>query len=360
MEVLCAFSLLVLALLAYDRLVRRFFALPRPYDEIHFVTTEDGWRLALQRYRPCGEEERNFPVILSHGLGANRYNLDFGERSLARYLSMHGYDVWLFDKRGCGMSEQRGFFSRVRYGWNFDDIARFDVPAVIAAVREKTGAAQVHWVGHSEGGLVAYVHLQRPAARREVASLVAIGSPGSFRFQNDLRPLVRFGRWLTPLVALQGTLAPFLIPWLWLRFLPPGYLTIFPPNVEFRVLCEALVNLVTNVPRGLFGQYVTWITSGTWRSEDGSSDYEAGLGKIDVPVFLIAGSADRIVPPASVELVYERIASTRKRFDIVGKGYGEAEAYGHGDLLVGRNVVAEIFPRIEAWLRAHDSLDSLS
>ena len=40
-------------------------------DETHFVTTPDGWRLALSRYLPAHPDgkKRKHPVVLGHGLG---------------------------------------------------------------------------------------------------------------------------------------------------------------------------------------------------------------------------------------------------------------------------------------------------
>src|SRR3954451_22108218 len=86
-----------LALLSYvSFLAARWFFVPRFPDEIQFGTTTDGWRIAVLRYRPARSVAARAPVLLVHGIAANRYNLDLTEDlSLARHLSQRGWDVWL-------------------------------------------------------------------------------------------------------------------------------------------------------------------------------------------------------------------------------------------------------------------------
>src|SRR6476469_492518 len=81
-------------------LAARYFFVPRYPDEIHFAATTDGWRLAVTRYRPAKAEGPlpSAPVLLVHGIAANRYNFDLtDDLSLARYLAARGYDVWLVE-----------------------------------------------------------------------------------------------------------------------------------------------------------------------------------------------------------------------------------------------------------------------
>lgn len=53
-------------------------------DEVHFVTSKDGWRISLARYRAAGsvvgsrKQSTTAPVILCHGAFANRMTYDLG------------------------------------------------------------------------------------------------------------------------------------------------------------------------------------------------------------------------------------------------------------------------------------------
>jgi hypothetical protein len=46
--------------------------------------------------------------------------------------------------------------------------------------------------------------------------------------------------------------------------------------------------------------------------------------------------------------------SDAHRMIIFGKNLGQADHYGHFDLLLGKRVVDEVFPVIETWLVQHD------
>jgi predicted alpha/beta hydrolase len=190
---------LAVVLLAARLLSAWVLALPTPADEAAHVVTADGVRLGVWRYRPRGTA-RTPPVVLCHGLGATRYNLDLNaELSVARFLAGHGFDCFVLELRGC-----RGLFAadgrRVRgrraRAYDFDDHLNQDVPAVIEHVCRVTGSAQVLWLGHSMGGMLAYATLGGPRANR-LAGLVAIGSPASFRpHRRRLRVVMRVALWL--------------------------------------------------------------------------------------------------------------------------------------------------------------------
>jgi hypothetical protein len=85
--------------------------LPEINQEIVSATTSDGWELRLYHYQPLGKKVVRFPVVLCHGLAANKNSCDFGEPgtmewerySLAAFLSQQHsenetvFDVWVPD-----------------------------------------------------------------------------------------------------------------------------------------------------------------------------------------------------------------------------------------------------------------------
>src|SRR5262245_4319878 len=173
-----------LALLSYvSFLAANWFFVPRFPDEIQFGTTSDGWRIAVLRYRPARPPvPGRAPVLLVHGIAANRYNLDLTEElSLARHLTQRGWDVWLVELRGRGLSLRPRLFSGVRYDWSFDDYAERDLPCATQVVTRVTGAPQLHLIGFSTGALACYAFLSDPHRSVEVASLVSIGGAASFK-----------------------------------------------------------------------------------------------------------------------------------------------------------------------------------
>ncbi|XP_043700021.1 uncharacterized protein LOC122650691 isoform X2 [Telopea speciosissima] len=76
-------------------------------DELHYVPVANGdWRLALWRYNPPpNAPRRNHPLLLLSGVGTNAIGFDLSSgSSFARYMSSQGYDTWILEVRGAGLS----------------------------------------------------------------------------------------------------------------------------------------------------------------------------------------------------------------------------------------------------------------
>jgi len=332
---------------------RRRWGLPDTADEVHFTRTADGWRLAVHHWRPRhgpdGPRPGALPVVLCHGLGANRFIFDTEGRSLARWLRDRGHDVWVPELRGTGLSDDP-----TRHDWAFDEHVEHDVPAILDLILERTGARQVDWVGKSMGGMVMYAHL--PRDREKVRSLCAVGSPGLITGSVPRRlrslgwavPLIP--RWLMPRIplatfsAITAPLSGVLLP-KWQRAF------YNPDHIEQRVLRRIAVSLPSDLSRDILRQFSDWFEEGSFRSVDRRRDYRERLGEITAPVLIIGGSGDVLAASEAIEAVTKRLAC-EVRVEVVGLRYGHAVDYGHGDLLLGDNAPAEVFPIIGDWLIA--------
>jgi pimeloyl-ACP methyl ester carboxylesterase len=339
--------IVVLALLVTAAFVAgRWFFVERYPDEIHFAGTEDGWRIALTRYRssPPGGE----PVLLVHGIASNHYALDLTEElSLARALSQAGYDAWLVDLRGRGQSTQPRLFGEHGWEWSFDEYVERDMPAAIATVLAATGRARCHLLGHSLGAVVVYAVLGDPRRAAEVRSAVAIGGPASYRFQQKY-----LFHW--PLRNLRFVRHAFLM-----RLLAPvaGYwrpkVLHSPENIAGATIRRFLVNASVNFARNEMLQYSDWIANDQFRSIDHRRDYRKEMATIATPMLLVAGNKDLLAPPPSVKDAFDAIASSDKKLVIASRGQALDANYGHLDLVLGRNAPKEIFPLVVEWLGAH-------
>ncbi|KAK1325790.1 hypothetical protein QJS10_CPA01g01585 [Acorus calamus] len=79
-------------------------------DELHYVDVSGShWRLALWRYRPPPEAPaRNHPLMLLSGVGTNAIGFDLSPgASFARHMSGQGFDTWIVEVRGAGLSIRR-------------------------------------------------------------------------------------------------------------------------------------------------------------------------------------------------------------------------------------------------------------
>ncbi|KAJ3702371.1 hypothetical protein LUZ61_006076 [Rhynchospora tenuis] len=76
-------------------------------DELHYAPVPGtDWRLALWRYTPPPEApKRNHPLMLLSGVGTNAIGFDLSpSASFARHMSSQGFDTWVVEVRGAGLS----------------------------------------------------------------------------------------------------------------------------------------------------------------------------------------------------------------------------------------------------------------
>ncbi len=337
----------------YALVLRRLYAVSDAVDERYFVPTAGGARIALSRYRPRGKARNTSPILLVHGLGANRLNFDFNEDlSLARYLSSQGYDCWLVDLRGAGVSA----VPHLRWTWNFDDHAFDDIPAALDFIARATRRPKVHWIGHSMGGMLLYAWLLKGNAER-IESGVTLGSPVRFSPRNDglqhmvhLRSLIR----RLPLIP-NALLLRLILPVIGVVDLG-GMVRrqMNVRNVDFTTIRSAVYNAVEHISPGVLAQFLDWIGSGEFRSADGSYSYTRNLDQVETPLFVIAGRGDELVPACDSRLAFEQASSPVKRYLELCSADGYADDYGHIDLVFGRRARHEVFPEILDWLSAFE------
>jgi len=129
--------------------------------EEHWTVTEDGYILALHRIPhgkgadPAGQR----PVIfVQHGLlcSSADWVVASPAKGLGYILADAGYDVWLGNYRGNTYSRNHTVLDpeHSRSGfWDFtwDEMAKFDLPAMIEYVLETTGEQELFYAGHSMG-----------------------------------------------------------------------------------------------------------------------------------------------------------------------------------------------------------------
>lgn len=130
----------------------------RGFDiETHYVTTSDGYILTVFRIPgPKGAA----PVLLQHGLLDSSYTwiANFADESMGYILANSGFDVWMGNNRGnhygrnhTTLDPDSAEKNNPFWQFTYDEMARYDAPAMIEYVLEQTGKPSMGWVGHSEG-----------------------------------------------------------------------------------------------------------------------------------------------------------------------------------------------------------------
>jgi pimeloyl-ACP methyl ester carboxylesterase len=257
----------------------------------------------------------------------------------------------MVELRGRGYSTRPRLFSGLRYDWCFDEYVEQDLPAATAAILRATGARRLHLVGFSTGALAAYAFLTDPHRTIEIASLVSIAGPSSFKRTRTYISgrLVRNLRWLRHRFLMR-----VLAPLSGYFHISPLQLIHNPENLEGLTQRHIMVNLIANFARNELLQYGDWLMNDVFRSLDQRRDYRAELSRLDTPTLFLAGARDLLAPPDAVKATHDTISSPDKRFIICSRAQKFAVNYGHFDLLLGHHAPAEIFPLVRDWLAEHE------
>lgn len=318
----------------------------------------DGWELAVYHYP---SKARRHPVLLVHGFGTNRFDVDFPDDrySLAKFLHRRGFDTWIAELRGTGLSRKtgllRGYTSKIFADWTFDDYVFKDLPAVVRHIQKTTHRRKLHWVGHSLGGTLVYGAIEA-LGNGVCASGVTLGAAMS---ASSKGPFIRFLLKIDPLVKCLPFLPVKALAFLGARMVKPlasledNFLYSID-NVDVDVLGKILKLATEDLSPKLFLQMHRWYRDNHFRSLDGRFSYRNRLKTIRAPFLVCAGSVDRLTGMPDVRLAYREISSKSKKFHVFSRETGCASEYGHMDLVLGKNSRRDVYPVVAKWLERFD------
>ncbi len=356
---------------------------------LHRIKAADGWTLGVKRYLPSAAIASYEPVVMTHGFLESHdvYDLD-STHSLAMSVALAGFDVWVLDLRGNGLSAGPKISELLSWSFNIDDFIHKDAPAVIDHVLTLTGKSQVFWVGHSMGGLVGYAYVETES-KHKIKGLVTLagaawmGGPAQF----DSKPGGFF-------MALGSALGPFLLPdfpvpvgyaWKkgatgkpWAKALHEFLLTDFgkftwsTENMDAARIQVLMDRAVDNTSANMVRQFIAWTThediytygpsphapllqESDYYKKHGFYSYKDHLSDITTPALLIAGEVDQVVPAANVKKIFDALSSSDKTLKIIGKSHGHPVDVGHEDILAGIHSPALVYPLVVEWLLARAS-----
>jgi pimeloyl-ACP methyl ester carboxylesterase len=151
--------------------------------ESHSLTTEDGYGLTLFHLKSSTPSTKR-PILLVHGLthSAVTFIINQSFKGPAFRLADDGHDVWLLNTRGNYLSRRHSTLdTKSKEYWYFtsNEIGRFDIPATVDYICEKTNQQKINYLGHSQGGFVLLFCLATRPSYNEKINLGAIfGAPG--------------------------------------------------------------------------------------------------------------------------------------------------------------------------------------
>ncbi len=265
---------------------------------------------------------RHPPVVLLHGAYNNRTLwLQHNGEGLAAWLVRQGFDVWVMEMRGHGYSPRN-----LDYKLNtVEQYALYDIPAVHAFVREKSGEYP-SWVGHSLGG----VTLSTAIA---AGKLTAENCPGVMTFGAQVlkRP---WYVWM----PMGGTAARIMMSRK--QELDGRKAGIGPENEPVGIKKEMLAR------QTLFGK---------WQLHEQKEPLLPGWKAAQLPVFMLMGAADEIDPVKYCQRFFDHYGedhgnAVEKRAQVLGTATGFTIDYNHQEMIRSEYASKEIWPLVESWL----------
>ena len=228
---------------------------------------------------PCGEHRLHVrhiqpgvavhadPILMVHGAIENgRIFYTESGKGLACFLARHGYQVYVADLRGRGLSTPT---IAERAGHGQHELITEDLPALQQWVAARHAGARVHWMAHSWGGVIMASTLVRfPELADQIASLVFFGTKRGVSVQNP-------ERWLK-VDLIWNRLAP------WLArnrgFLAARRLRIGADDEPLRYLQET----------------IPWVKCGPWQDPHDGFAYGEAAARVNwPPLWMISAKADK-------------------------------------------------------------------
>lgn len=348
-------------------------ALRAPVPQVVFFDTPDGTTLRLTRYAGSPDKPLR-PVLLIHGSGVSSriYSTDLIATNLVEYLCAAGYDVWLVDLR---VSIE---MPSVLVPTNVDKVAREDIPAAVAKVRELTKVPDIQVLGHCMGGLALTMSLLYglEGVRSAVISQVSAHPvPGTLEKIKcglhvpdimehlgvlDLTAYTEHRSWpqnlldealrLYPLSHKQGCGSPICHRATFL------YGLLYEHEQLNETLHSNLQELLGVHDVSVFKHLAAMVRAGKVVDAEGRDVYLSGangmkgLAGMRLPIGFIHGEKNETYLPKSTLLTYDMLV---EHFPEQPYERHLIPGYGHIDCLFGKNAAVDVYPVIARYLNAH-------
>ncbi len=276
------------------------------------VTACDGARCELLATLPAGRWQQLLYWMPAMGMPARHY------LPLAQALAVAGVAVVLHEWRGIGSSDRRAGRD---CNWGYRQLLQDDLPAGMAAVRQRWPQARCWLGGHSLGGQLGLLYASLHPHDFAGMVLVASGAPYWRRFRHG---------WL---IGAAYALAP------WLAALV-GHL----PGRR--------IGFGGNEARGVIADWARSGRSGRYAVAGMTEDFVRLLAALQLPVLALRLQQDWLGPPASLAWLLGKLGPAARRVETILRDDLDGTPADHFGWM---KAPAPVAARIAGWLAGEDA-----
>lgn len=316
------------------------------------IWTVDKYHLGLERipyskYRSNATTGR--PVLLVHGLYLSSAIFTINNSSLSFVLSDAGFDIWLFNARGIGLSRKLSIYKKpgsspkmnsISWDFSFQEMGTYDMTTAIDFILKTTGYSKLDVVGYSLGTTISLVCLSdRPEYNSKVNKLVLVaptsrlkssGMPLSilrqfasylkifldgfnfFPYTNDPDTTYRLLRRLCTIKSAFKYCRLFIDIAQGIN-LPINDDTILDIISEFPqpMSAKTLKHMLQLLSSGRFGHY-DYGPAGNLLHYGTKTSPDYDLSKITAPTYIMHSKEDTLVPPMDVKWLITQLPNIKE------------------------------------------------
>uniref|UniRef100_A0A5F8GD70 Lipase n=1 Tax=Monodelphis domestica TaxID=13616 RepID=A0A5F8GD70_MONDO len=312
-------------------------------SEKYDVKTEDGFILGVFRI-PYGKRNSNQtaqrPVVyLQHGMfmSASIWIANPPESSLAFALADAGCDVWMGNSRGTVWSRKHTHYSPESpefWAFSFDEMAKYDLPAILNFIMKKTRREQLYYVGHSQGTTIAFAAFStNPRLARRINTFFALAPVVSVQYsKGPLKTLISIP---TPILKVIFGRKEMFPKSFWNHF----FVSQVCNQKGFDHLCADFLFRVSGYDRENLNMilYSAKFQAYDWGNPDENMEHYNqvtpplyDLEAVKVPIVMWSGGQDRFAAPKEVEKLIPRLSKLIYHRNI--------PYYNHIDFVLGIDV----------------------
>lgn len=277
------------------------------------VSTGDGSRFELLVVAPPRACRQWLYWVPAMGIPARHY------LPLAEALATRGIVVAVHEWRGIGSSNRRAGRA---CDWSYRELLQDDLPAGVAALRERWPQAHGGWMGgHSLGGQLAALYASLHPDAFSGLLLVASGAPYWRCFRHA---------WLVGAAYLMAPLLADLLGYL------PGRRIGFGGN-------EA---------RGVIADWARTGRTGRYAADGMAQEFEQLLAALQLPLLALRLQDDWLGPPASLDWLLGKLGPAERTVEVITpQDLGGLPADHFGWMKTPASIAAHI----AAWIVAQDA-----